>query len=311
MQILNLDLFRLRWCSCAFPDLTKCRGSLISFAVPWHQEGIPFGIPCVNAGTVGSNKPKGYPLAHIPYPTIKDDLGSWFTQIHLSERGVMKDAEGLKSVQYMIPFCHCMVNSGPLSNRYRQHKVQSWLAKFEFYLLYSFDFLMTRLRFHSCCGWCELSFYVVICGDVIWDSPNDGLSGTRWVKFNRGWPGALTYILLCPISFHFSLISFWAFIFCSSLEDDWGRLNWSSHQDARNLNMLDCVRRCQKRMSSAVVLHGYEGTKRHKDLEPRVAKCFGGELHKSVGHPSLHLVPAMSCKSLPLGTPRVKQIMFR
>ena len=47
----------------------------------------------------------------------------------------MKDAEGLKSVQYMIPFYHCMVNSGPLSNRYRQHKVQSWLAKFEFYLL--------------------------------------------------------------------------------------------------------------------------------------------------------------------------------
>ena len=82
---------------------------------------------------------------------------------------------------------------------------------------------------------------------------------------------------------------------------------------------FEYARLCQK-MSEAdeqctfdplLVLHGYEGTKRHKDLERRVAKCFGGELHKSVGHPSLHLVPAMSCKSLPLGTPRVKQIMFR
>ena len=136
-------------------------------------------------------------------------------------------------------------------------------------LFISFDFLMMRLRFHSCCGWCELSFYVVICGDVIWNSPNDGLSGTRWVKFNRGWPGALTYILLCPISFHSSLISFWAFIFCSSLEDDWGRLNWSSHQDARNLNMLDCVRRCLKRMSSALLTRSlsFTGTKARKDTK--------------------------------------------
>lgn len=307
-----MDLFRLRWCSCAFPDLTKCRGSLISFAVPWHQEEIPLRIPCVNAGTVGSNKPKGYPLAHIPYPTIKDDLGSWFTQIHLSERGVMKDAEGLKSVQYMIPFYHCI---GEFRAPFKQiQTTQSTELVGQVRVLFiSFDFLMMRLRFHSCCGWCELSFYVVICGDVIWDSPNDGLSGTRWLKFNRGWPGALTYILLCPISFHFSLISFWAFIFCSSLEDDWGRLNWSSHQDARNLNMLDCVRRCQKRMSSALLTRSlsFTGTKARKDT-----KTLNEELQSTLeenctslsGHPSLHLVPAMSCKSLPLGTPRVKQI---
>ncbi len=125
-------------------------------------------------------------------------LGSWFMQIHLSERSVMKDAEGSKSVLYMIPFYHYlyMVNSGPLHIRYRQHNVQSWLAKFEFYLYFSW--------WASIPLW--LTWALILCGDM-WLC-DLGLVAWWWAKWYpssqiQSWmPLLCTSLYYCFPEFH-------------------------------------------------------------------------------------------------------------